>query len=168
MNPGQAYLKACEQEWASLPAGDTRIPLTDVYIMLQAVETRPPTPLEPRPDLPPLPEREEHAGLPERKERPHPSPPSPPVPLSKALAAARHLTILGEPGAGKSTTLQFIGLCFTQEGRSKEKLGMGEPCIPVLVELRKHAAIMHPQARLIDDIVIPIVHGWLPSEDVRK
>ncbi len=71
------YLSAAASEWATLRAGDAQIPLTDVFVMLEAVAEPKRRPLEPRPDLPPLPERLEHAQASLQPEKP-----PDPVPLS--------------------------------------------------------------------------------------
>jgi len=71
------YLSAAASEWGTLRAGDAQIPLTDVFVMLEAVAEPKRRPLEPRPDLPPLPERLEHAQASLQPEKP-----PEPVPLS--------------------------------------------------------------------------------------
>ena len=101
-----SYLEAAARSWACIRSGGVEFPLAEVYCMLQALETPPPRPLQPREEMAPLPGRLEHAGLQSEAVRPKP------VALGEALQEARHLALLGEPGAGKSTTLQFIGLCF--------------------------------------------------------
>ncbi|MEJ5239845.1 MAG: HEAT repeat domain-containing protein [Anaerolineales bacterium] len=150
----QAYLQAVAAEWAVLrlyegEEEERGIPLTDVYVLLQARHTPPPKPLEPpRPDVPRSEDRLKHTGpqlpftpLEEEKARqehqPPPPPPPPPVPLKDALKDATHLMLLGEPGSGKSTTLQFIGLCFArrEENWAQEKLGLEESRVPVLLRL---------------------------------
>ena len=45
---------------------------------------------------------------------PLPAPP-PPVLLSQALKEHPHLAILGEPGTGKTTLLQYVALCFASD-----------------------------------------------------
>ncbi|MDW8405651.1 hypothetical protein [Chloroflexus sp.] len=61
-------------------------------------------------------------GLPASQSPPHP------VTLAEALEAANHLVILGEPGAGDSTTLQFLcSACYT-EGWVQQKLNLTELC----------------------------------------
>ncbi|MCS7289077.1 MAG: HEAT repeat domain-containing protein, partial [Roseiflexus sp.] len=133
----QRYLASVAERWSWLAPEETgsRIPLTDVYVMLEALPVPPPKPLSEPPDLPAeLHERLEHAGLPPSA----PQPPPRPVALAEALGAADHLVILGEPGAGKSTTLQFIGLCFARqvEGWAQQKLNLHENRVPLLIALR--------------------------------
>ncbi|MDW8234099.1 MAG: NACHT domain-containing protein [Roseiflexaceae bacterium] len=133
----QRYLASVAERWSWLAPEETgsRIPLTDVYVMLEALPVPPPKPFNEPPDLPAeLHERLEHAGLPPSA----PQPPPRPVALAEALGAADHLVILGEPGAGKSTTLQFIGLCFAHqaEGWAQQKLNLPEERVPLLIELR--------------------------------
>lgn len=127
-----------------------RAELTDVFVMLQAVQG--PLPEE-RTDVAPVPMRAEEMGLLERptgrRERREttkpdrakpPTPPPPPVPLSNALTEQKHLVILGEPGTGKSTTLQFVALCFarSEEGWPRQRLGLDEKRVPVRIELRPY------------------------------
>ena len=132
----EAYLETVAREWSSVRLegeGGASLPLERVFFMLQARPQPERRPLEPpRPDLEPSPERLEAAGVPEE-----PAPPPPPVPLGQALREAEHLALLGEPGAGKSTALQFIGLCFARakEGWHTERLGVEAPLIPVLLSL---------------------------------
>ena len=89
--------------------------------MLEAIARPEPHPLERRPELPPVPERWEHIGGPAGGPERPPEPPRP-VPLAQALKEAHHLTLLGEPGAGKTTTLQFVGLCFARPGWARARL----------------------------------------------
>ena len=161
----QEYRQAVEKAWATLPLneaeGSPTIPLTQVFVMLQAAYREPPRPLqEPPPDVLPTDERLEHIEESEplelptdvlpteeriehieesKKEKPEeaPPPPPPPVPLGEALKQTDHLALLGEPGSGKSTTLQFIGLCFarTEERWPQEKLGLEESRVPILLNL---------------------------------
>jgi len=53
-----------------------------------------------------------------------------------------HLVFLGEPGSGKSTTLQFIGLCFTHENWHKTKLNAKKEYIPIKISLQEFAPIL--------------------------
>jgi HEAT repeat protein/energy-coupling factor transporter ATP-binding protein EcfA2 len=116
--------------------------------MLQARERPEPKPTEPpRPDLDPAGARLQDAGAP-----PPPQPPPPPVPLEAALAKGEHMALLGEPGAGKSTALQFIGLCFARadENWHGERLGIQRPYIPILLNLQARAYAIAGQETLWD------------------
>jgi hypothetical protein len=62
----------------------------------------------------------------------------PPVPLGEALRAAPRMALLGKAGAGKTTSLRFIALCFA-EGSAQENLGLAETRLPVYLSLRDHA-----------------------------
>ena len=99
------------------------------------------SPLERRPELPPVPERWEHIGGPAGGPERPPEPPRP-VPLAQALKEAHHLTLLGEPGAGKTTTLQFVGLCFARPGWARARLELEEGRIPILLDLRRYADVL--------------------------
>lgn len=160
------YLQAVADEYCHLrPEGEEGlVSLSDVFVMLQALRSERKTPAERRPDMPSTPQRAEHTRLvnkqPRRKqEDAHPKPPresketcpepsreleeeSLPlaVPLSAALKEQRHLALLGEPGAGKSTTLQFIALCFAQESWALERLDLDEDRVPVWLSLQEAAA----------------------------
>lgn len=153
----RAYLKRVADECHYLyteGVDRVRAELTEVFVMLQAVQS--PRRKE-RMDVAPVPMWAEEMGLLERltdhralrKEKqpeqselpPLPSPPLPlPVPLSKALAEHEHLVILGEPGTGKSTTLQFVALCFakSEERWPRQRLDLDEDRVPVRVELRQY------------------------------
>jgi len=161
-----------DPSWTMIEAGGVQIPLTDVYVCLQAVAVPPPRPLEPRPDIAEMPERMEHAnlggvidrtlqkGAPQVKED---HLPSPPVPLAQALKDAQHLTLLGEPGAGKSITLQFIGLCLATSGWAESRLGLAEMRLPLRVALRAWAGEFdHPGFQLETTLAQALI-DYLPS-----
>ncbi len=141
------YRKAVAASWATLRLGEDGpgLPLTQLFVLLRAAPKPTPSPL-PREreaqqsDLYPAQGRLERAGVsPGERE---PAKPPAPVPLGRALEEAPHLVILGEPGAGKTTTLQFLGLCFARagEGWPQEKLGLAEERVPVYLRLPDVAA----------------------------
>lgn len=132
-NLTQEYLEGAAQKWGTLRSGDAEIPLSDVFVMLEALARPKPRPLEQAPELPLTPERWEHAGLELPNERRR-EPPRP-ILLSRALKEATHLVLLGETGAGKTTTLQFVGLCFARSGWARERLDLEEDRIPVFISL---------------------------------
>ena len=144
----QSYREAVAREWTYLRTeSGLAPPLTGVYVMLQAIRSDRNEPAAAKADIAPLESRQEHAGISltglfSRKEGGQPQdqaplPPPPPVPLSKALKEEQHLVILGEAGAGKSTTLQYIGLYFANEDKpSHASLDLDEDRIPVLVSLK--------------------------------
>ena len=146
------YRRAVAEEWRDLTVTvhgeERRLPLERVFFMLQARERPEPKPTEPpRPDLDPAGARLQDAGAP-----PPPQPPPPPVPLEAALAKGEHMALLGEPGAGKSTALQFIGLCFARadENWHRERLGIQRPYIPILLNLQARAYAIAGQETLWD------------------
>lgn len=53
--------------------------------------------------------------------------------LSDTLLDNQYLVLLGEPGIGKSTTLQFLAWCFAREGETLEKLDLLEHRVPILL-----------------------------------
>ena len=132
--------------------------LTKVFVMLEAVES---PSREVVKDVAPVPERIKEMGLGERvaaallgrdrSQKPD-EPPPPPVPLAHALKAHNHLVILGEPGTGKSTVLQYITLGLAGEELAKKDLSLDEACIPVRVELRRY----DPSVRL-DEYLVSLI-----------
>lgn len=77
------------------------------------------------------------------------------VPVDEALAAHRHLVILGDPGSGKTTLLRYLTLQYARafaEGRKGVKaLGVKETgLLPVLLSLRGVGAFLR-QRRPEDD-----------------
>jgi len=53
--------------------------------------------------------------------------------LSNILLDNQYLVLLGEPGSGKSITLQFLAWCFAREGVALEKLDIPENRVPILL-----------------------------------
>ncbi len=134
----ETYMRSVEGEWSALRVGDAQIPLKDVYVMLQALPVPTPKVQEKRTELGDVPERLEHAGLEREPRDPMPTP----VALSQALGDTRDLVLLGEPGSGKSTVLQFIGLCFVHGDWSKSRLLLHEERVPIKINLREHAKLL--------------------------
>jgi HEAT repeat protein len=148
----ERYLRSLTEEWqfltVSVHGEDRCLPLERVFFMLQARE-RPEAKLTelPRPDLDPATARFQDAGAP-----PAPKPPPPPVPLETVLGKGENLVLLGEPGAGKSTALQFIGLCFARaaENWHVERLKVNRAYIPIRLDLQTSAASIAANEVLID------------------
>lgn len=147
----EEYLQAAVREWSTLRLDEAenapQIPLTQVFVLLQAARQEPPRPLQqPRSDVLATEDRLEHIGLPSGAET---APPPTPVALGQALKKEQHLVLLGEPGAGKTTTLQFLGLCFARaaEGWPQEKLGLEESRIPIRLNL---PGIVGDKGKLLD------------------
>ncbi|WP_028459444.1 HEAT repeat domain-containing protein [Chloroflexus sp. Y-396-1] len=157
----ERYLRAVADDWQYLTittrGEDRRLPLEGVFFMLQArprPQSRPTDP--PSPDIEPTAQRLADAGHPDpldasrapdqehdrRSGDPKAAGLPPPVPLETVLQTDEHLAILGEPGAGKSTALQFIGLCYARAatGQAVEQLTIKRPAIPILLRLQVSAS----------------------------
>ena len=119
---------------------EVEIPLRRVFALLETIPAPKPELTQKRLDLPCLDERLENAGLEVKADKTEEDkkakPPPPPIPLEQALREAQHMAMLGEAGAGKSTTLQFIGLSFAAAtGGDGPTLELEESRVPVLVRL---------------------------------
>jgi HEAT repeat protein len=155
------YLRAVADDWQYLTittrGEDRRLPLEGVFFMLQARPRPQPRPTDPpSPDIEPTAPRLADAGHPDpldasrapdqehdrRSGDPKAAGLPPPVPLETVLQTDEHLAILGEPGAGKSTALQFIGLCYARAATSQavEQLTIKRPAIPILLRLQVSAS----------------------------
>ena len=149
------YRQAVRRAWLTISAGEARIPLTQVFILLEAVKRPLPRPLEPRSDLVDLPNRMKRAGLESDKGV---APPTLTMALSQVLQQERHIALLGEPGSGKSTALQFIGLCFATDGWSEEKLGLADSGgVPVRLNLKEWAAdLARPEGGMFNALSLSV------------
>src|SRR3972149_9064109 len=90
-----------------------------------------------------------------------------PMLLSEVLKE-RHLVLLGEPGAGKSTTLQFIGLCCAKGAWAQELLGADEEQVPVRLHLPQVAERIKSDP--LDHAVVAVVQrvSRLHSADASR
>ncbi|RMG20320.1 MAG: NACHT domain-containing protein, partial [Methanobacteriota archaeon] len=105
------YLKIIADNSAKI---DGRIPLSELYVMLEAVS-----------------QKQFHPGF--------KMPPEDTVSVGEALGEAPYLVILGEPGSGKSTTLQFIAHCFASHKKrmARDQLQLDEERIPIWLPSKK-------------------------------
>jgi predicted NACHT family NTPase len=148
---------------------EAQIPLTQVHLMLETIKEQPPAPMEKRDELVSSEERLESAGIKDlsdtRKEQSEnrSNKNRPPIPISKALQENQHLVLLGEPGAGKTTTLQYIGLCFAKqdENWASDRLEMDETRIPVRLLLQEYANDFAQQRLSIADALVIVVQDRL-------
>lgn len=146
------YLERLAKRCAEL---EPHVPLDEVYVMLQAVSHFGPAASEKAPEHPLTAERLNQAGLTsgevssQSQQLLREDPPPRAVSLGETLKQATHLVILGEPGAGKSTTLQFIALCFARrrEPWAEERLQLNEERIPIWLSLGELVTLMEEQEK---------------------
>ncbi|MBI5648875.1 MAG: DUF4062 domain-containing protein, partial [Chloroflexi bacterium] len=138
----QRYLEQIREQCCTLyTEGVDHIiaPLSDVFVMLQSTET----PMrEAYTDIQSDSRRQGKTDKPSQ----HPNEQEPlqvetrslshPVLLSTALREHTRLVILGDPGAGKTTTLQFISLGFADDNQTRDQIGLHEDRLPIRVDLR--------------------------------
>lgn len=148
------YLQALAGECGDLPSereDEGPVSLINIMIMPQALASQRESPIARRSDLPPdrPPKNHERSKDERRKDSQAPpdktlerEPPQLPVTLSQALQEQRHLALLGEPGAGKSTALRFVALCFADRDLAIEHLGWNEKLIPVMLSLQESAELI--------------------------
>jgi HEAT repeat protein len=157
------YCGRAAEEWASLRESGAEIALTDVYIVLQAAAEARREALDQSSDLVPLPERLERAGVIDGVV-PKVKPPAPPMPLGAALRESRRLVMLGEAGSGKSTTLQYLGLCYARRN-VQMSLNLNEEHVPVRVPLGGYAEKIVQSKDGLWDVLTEAVRDFLPPDD---
>lgn len=140
-----------------------RAELTDVFVMLEAVASLDP---EKQADGALVPTGAEERGLEKQsalpkshEEQQKTDQLSAPVPLSRVLHEHSHLMILGEPGTGKTTTMQFIALCFATGGGANGPLSLAESRVPVLLKAREYDGT----GRLDDFLVRQLYQAYVPE-----
>lgn len=89
----------------------------------------------------------------------------------EALARHQRLVLLGEPGSGKSTVLNFLGLCLARAQLGEpgwlERLGDAWPhgaLLPIRVVLREFAAWLDPQDIPPQRGRIRLIWRWLEEQ----
>ncbi|MDW8293545.1 MAG: NACHT domain-containing protein, partial [Anaerolineae bacterium] len=150
-----AYLRAVAERYARLETDKASPPLDQVFFVTKARERK--RKLEPasRVDLPADPERFSATDVPALGQQVREdSLLSRPLTLGEMLRSAKRAVLLGEPGSGKTTALQFITLTFAQ-GAHAERLGVEARWIPVFIVLQLRAADLAKQ-RLLDVIVTEV------------
>jgi hypothetical protein len=146
----ERYLKLAKEQYGTLRTEgleEIPAPLADVFVMLEVVEA---LAHKIRTDVLPTHQQAVEMGLKEKQtsaaslrsrlqhSRAEFKPSPAPIPLAEALREHRHLVILGDPGSGKTTALQFIALCLADEELAQERLGLDEVHVPVWVDLRSY------------------------------
>lgn len=129
------YLTACKRSWGILSTSGMAIQLDDVFVMPRAIR-RPAYPSNQYGAPTGFVENQTNIRPVSSKTKSNHVEPPELLPLGKALAEAGHIVILGGPGSGKSTSLQFLGLCFANND-SKERLDLNEVRIPVRISLNQ-------------------------------
>jgi predicted NACHT family NTPase len=56
--------------------------------------------------------------------------------LQRAFRRKRLLLIIGDPGSGKTTLLKYYAMCCL-DAAGRQKLGLQQPLLPIVVPLRK-------------------------------
>ncbi len=148
---------------------ETQIALTQVHVMLEAFQI----PSGKRPEVAPTDSRTESTGIEKDdsitkdEKKTSYSPPPIPIQLSQALRENQYLVLLGEPGAGKTTTLQFVGLCFANEPKNwaNEMLETDEKRIPIRLILQNFADTFSKQGSTILNALINEVASRLSCKE---
>ena len=119
-----------------------------------------------------------------RGDRPSLRPPPAPEPVKlsvgQALNQYRRLIIVGDPGSGKTTLLRWLAVTFAADRQADpDRLGpaFSEPCLPVILELRRFAERLRNLAEqpsafdLADEISSYVAHdarfAGMPQEAMR-
>ena len=149
----QRYRDAVASDWEWLRQEDPAVLLYKVFVLLPAVRAS-----RPREELPPevrrldaamgreesieeLLRRRKGAAEEVRRWREEAAgevriSSEPPVALAEAMRRHPYLVLLGEPGAGKTTTLQYLAWAFaTGRAADPQVLGLAEGRVPVLLRL---------------------------------
>lgn len=165
------YLQTVVADWSYIGTTDVeddqRIPLGTVYAMPSVLESPAPAIAQKRDEIPDSSSSREiliqdgshlykHNLL--------------PLPLVQAVKNNLHLVLLGEPGAGKSTTLQYLGLQFAdlQEQGEGKSLGLDEVRIPILLRLSDFALRLNSADLLLKDELIRAVQEKVQERSLAE
>jgi len=88
--------------------------------------------------------------------------------LSQVLNKFQNLVFLGEPGSGKTTTLQFIGLCFVHKDWSVTKLNSQMKYIPIKLDLRRYATTLAEPGPAMEKAVSLSIREYLRYIDEEQ
>ncbi len=158
----KTYLQKCVQEWQYLK--DDNVPLEKVYILLQAEKQElkrvPSGELADVGDF--LVKEKEKQEQDEQRFREEATKTEPPVELEEALQKAQHLVLIGEPGAGKSVTLQYMGLQFARAAlKDKTPFSkLDEKRIPILLDLKDDLGPFLNETHAIEKAVEKAIKQW--------
>ena len=155
------YKNAVARAWEDVGIGQTgkRVPITDLFLMLQVMERPDLTAQESHPKLAQGPEQLKHV---EGKKRPSEKQNLSSMSLSSAVAEIPHLVLLGEPGAGKSLALQFIGFCLAKPDQSINHLNLAKEWVPIQLDLKEYSEkLASSTSKMIEAALAEKVEGDL-------
>lgn len=151
------YLDALSNDLATIriyePKDSPSILLRDVFISLTTRKHEPPhSYLRPSDDLPNKKFPKLRPSAFELKNS-APAEESKHFSLGETIKNNRYLVLLGEPGAGKSTIMQFTCLCFANQkfGWAKQHLDIEQTFVPVLLNLQETVLFFNNQENLLMD-----------------
>lgn len=171
-----AYCKAADFSWRILRGNDIDVVLDEIYSILQITPV-PRKELVQKADLFESANRLDHAGvqgqsesskdeeLEENEETAENF-----VSISQGLSSSKQIVFLGEPGSGKSTTLQFIGYCCVHENLAKDLLGITEKVVPIRFDLRIFAEMLRSErvTLQLEEALANTINDFLRLDDINN